>query len=130
VEYSAFSKMNIKVLIFELRGRTDRTQPYLTDQTNFRWRPAWSSRGRLQSGSRVDQHMTNAEGLVGLEFHTFRFRTTDISSTLKVFPSFSVPGRVRIDLDSGCGSSWSGLLLESQSLPRTSTASLNQREEE
>jgi hypothetical protein len=74
----------------------------VTDQTNFSVASGVVVTREMYSQSTgVDQHMTNAEGLVGLEFHTFRFRTTDISSTLKVFPSFSVPGRVRIDLDSG-----------------------------
>jgi hypothetical protein len=44
---------------------------------------------------------TNAEALVGLDFHTFRFKTLDITSRFVVFPSITVPGRVRMDLDSG-----------------------------
>jgi len=74
----------------------------VTDQTNFSvGSGVVVTRERYTPAAGVDQHMTNAEGLVGLDFHTFRFRTTDISSSLTVFPSFSVPGRVRIDLDSG-----------------------------
>jgi len=42
---------------------------------------------------------TNAEALVGVDFHTFRFKTTDITSRFVVYPSITVPGRVRMDLD-------------------------------
>jgi uncharacterized protein DUF481 len=39
---------------------------------------------------------TNADGLVGLDFFTFRFSQTDIRSRLTVFPSLTTPGRMRV----------------------------------
>jgi Protein of unknown function, DUF481 len=39
---------------------------------------------------------TNADGLVGLDFFTFRFSQTDIRSRLSVFPSLTTPGRMRV----------------------------------
>ena len=42
---------------------------------------------------------SNAEALVGLDFYRFKFKTTDLSSRLIVYPSMSDPGRVRMALD-------------------------------
>jgi len=39
---------------------------------------------------------TNADGLAGIDFATFRFSRTDIRSRLSFFPSISTPGRVRM----------------------------------
>jgi hypothetical protein len=39
---------------------------------------------------------TNADGLIGLDFFTFRFSKTDIRSRLSVFPSLTTPGRMRV----------------------------------
>ncbi len=38
----------------------------------------------------------NADALTGLDFTTFRFKTTDIRSRLLVFPSLTIPGRMRM----------------------------------
>lgn len=43
---------------------------------------------------------TNADGLVGLDFFTFRFSKTDIRSSLMVFPSLTTPGRMRLQTTS------------------------------
>lgn len=43
---------------------------------------------------------TNADGLVGLDFFTFRFSRTDIRSRLSVFPSLTTPGRMRFQTTS------------------------------
>ena len=43
---------------------------------------------------------TNADGLVGLDFFTFRFSKTDIRSRLSVFPSLTTPGRTRVQTTS------------------------------
>jgi hypothetical protein len=43
---------------------------------------------------------TNADGLVGLDFFTFRFSQTDIRSRLSVFPSLTTPGRTRVQTTS------------------------------
>jgi len=42
----------------------------------------------------------NADALAGLDFQTFRFTTTDISSRLIVYPSITTPGRMRMQLKS------------------------------
>jgi hypothetical protein len=43
---------------------------------------------------------TNADALAGLEFNTFRFETTDISSRLLLYPSLTTPGRTRMQFKS------------------------------
>ena len=43
---------------------------------------------------------TNADGLVGLDFFTFRFSKTDIRSRVSVFPSLTTPGRMRLQTTS------------------------------
>lgn len=43
---------------------------------------------------------TNADGLVGVDFLTFRFSKTDIRSRLSVFPSITTPGRMRVQTTS------------------------------
>lgn len=43
---------------------------------------------------------TNADGLVGVDFFTFRFSKTDIRSRLSVFPSLTTPGRTRLQTTS------------------------------
>lgn len=42
----------------------------------------------------------NADALVGLDFNTFRFTTTDISSRLSLYPSLTTPGRTRMQFKS------------------------------
>lgn len=39
---------------------------------------------------------TNADGLAGVDFATFRFSKTDIRSRFSLFPSISTPGRMRL----------------------------------
>lgn len=41
----------------------------------------------------------NADVLAGLEFNTFRFTTTDVSSRLLLFPSLTTPGRTRLQFN-------------------------------
>jgi hypothetical protein len=43
---------------------------------------------------------TNADALAGLDFSTFRFKTTDITSRLSLFPSMTTPGRMRLQTTS------------------------------
>lgn len=42
---------------------------------------------------------TNIDALAGLEFNTFRFTTTDISSRVLVYPSLTTPGRTRMQFN-------------------------------
>jgi hypothetical protein len=39
---------------------------------------------------------TNADAIAGLDFYTFRFKTTDIRSRFNLYPSLTTPGRVRL----------------------------------
>jgi uncharacterized protein DUF481 len=43
---------------------------------------------------------TNADAIGGIDFNTFRFAATDITSRFIVFPSVTTPGRVRTQLKS------------------------------
>ena len=43
---------------------------------------------------------TNADALAGLDFNTFRFKTTDITTRLYFFPSLTTPGRMRLQANS------------------------------
>jgi hypothetical protein len=43
---------------------------------------------------------TNADGLAGVDFLTFRFSKTDIRSRFSAFPSLTTPGRMRVQATS------------------------------
>lgn len=43
---------------------------------------------------------TNADALAGLDYTTFRFKTTDIRARLSLFPSLTTPGRMRLQATS------------------------------
>lgn len=43
---------------------------------------------------------TNADGIVGADFLTFRFNRTEIRSRLSLFPSLTTPGRARVQATS------------------------------
>ena len=43
---------------------------------------------------------TNADALAGVDFITFRFKTTDIRSRVSVYPSLTTPGRLRMQATS------------------------------
>jgi len=43
---------------------------------------------------------TNADAIAGLDFVTFRFTTTDITSRFSLFPSLTTPGRMRMQFNS------------------------------
>lgn len=43
---------------------------------------------------------TNADAIAGVDFATFRFTTTDITSRLSLFPSLTTPGRMRMQFNS------------------------------
>jgi Protein of unknown function, DUF481 len=43
---------------------------------------------------------TNADAITGIDFITYRFKTTDIRSRLNVFPSLTIPGRLRLQATS------------------------------
>jgi hypothetical protein len=46
----------------------------------------------------VDQkRKTNADALAAVNFQTFRFKTTDVRSTVMFYPSLTIPGRVRME---------------------------------
>jgi hypothetical protein len=41
---------------------------------------------------------SNIDAITGIDFTTFRFTTTDVTSRLIVFPSLTTPGRFRLQL--------------------------------
>ena len=43
---------------------------------------------------------TNADALAGVDFTTFRFKTTDIRTRFNLYPSLTTPGRVRLQATS------------------------------
>lgn len=43
---------------------------------------------------------TNADALAGVDFTTFRFKSTDIRSRFSLFPSLTTPGRTRLQVTS------------------------------
>jgi hypothetical protein len=43
---------------------------------------------------------TNADAVAGVDFITFRFKTTDIRSRILAYPSLTIPGRVRLQATS------------------------------
>jgi hypothetical protein len=72
-----------------------------TDKTSL-----WALGGAVVTHERYapstgrDPRETNVEGMVGLNFMAFRFRTVDVSARYLVNPSFTQPGRVRMALNS------------------------------
>jgi hypothetical protein len=73
----------------------------LTDRTNLSLGAGMVvARERYKPTASLNPLATNADVLIGLDFYTFRFKTTDISSRLLVYPSITLPGRVRMELDS------------------------------
>jgi Protein of unknown function, DUF481 len=73
----------------------------LTDRTIFSIAAGMVvTRERYDPSSGLEPLDTSGEALIGLDFYTFRFKTTDITSRLLVYPSMTVPGRVRLELDS------------------------------
>jgi putative salt-induced outer membrane protein YdiY len=52
------------------------------------------------STSLAQPRTTNADGLAGVDFLTFRFSKTDIRSRFSLFPSLTTPGRMRMQATS------------------------------
>ena len=52
------------------------------------------------STSTVSPESTNADGMAGLDFLTFRFGKTDLRSRISLFPSLTTPGRMRLQATS------------------------------
>ena len=73
--------------------RTDRTSLRLFAGTVF-------SRERYFPQANMIPSQGNAEGLLGADFYTFRFKVLDIRSSLLVYPSLTDARRVRISSDS------------------------------
>ena len=74
--------------------RSDRTEFLAFGGTVYTHEAYSAPPDPAQPGS---QMTNNIEGVVGVDFTLFRFKTTDIESRLTVFPSFSTPGRVRLN---------------------------------
>lgn len=73
----------------------------VTDRTNLSIGAGMVvSRERYNPALGVEPRSTNVEALVGMDFFTFRFKTTDISTRVMVYPNVTEPGRVRLGMDS------------------------------
>jgi hypothetical protein len=73
----------------------------LTERTNISaYAGVAYTRERYYPVPGLEPRASNVEAVIGLDFYTFRFKTTDISSRLVVYPSMTEPGRVRMALDS------------------------------
>ena len=46
------------------------------------------------------ERKNNVDALAGFDFQAFRFKTTDVSSTVLIYPSLTIPGRVRVQANS------------------------------
>lgn len=72
-----------------------------TDRTSFRiFAGTVFSRERYFRQQSTTPLRQNAEGLVGANFYTFRFKVLDIRSSLLVYPSLTDAGRLRLSSDS------------------------------
>ncbi len=72
----------------------------VTDRTNFSVAAGMVvARERYRPSLGLDPRSTNVEALVGMDFYTFRFKTTDVRARLLAYPSLTVPGRMRAELD-------------------------------
>ena len=83
-----------------LGGALGRTL-FRTDRTNFEiLGGVVGSRERYSSTFIGDPTATNAEGLAGLSYSSFRFKVFDLTSSIMIYPSFSQAGRLRLSSDS------------------------------
>ena len=72
-----------------------------TDRTSFvALGGVVGSRERYSANFVGDPISTNAEGLVGLTYSTFRFKVFDLTSGVMMYPSLSQAGRLRLSSDS------------------------------
>ncbi len=59
------------------------------------------TRERYSEAAGLEPRQNNAEGLIGMDAHTYRFKTLDFSARVLLFPSVSNAGRVRMGFRSG-----------------------------
>ena len=72
-----------------------------TDRTNFEiLGGVVASRERYSPTFTGDPTATNAEGLAGLSYSRFRFKVFDLTSSVRIFPSITQAGRLRLSSDS------------------------------
>jgi hypothetical protein len=57
----------------------------------------WTRELYFSNGTSPIPNTNSAEGLAGIAFEYFRFKTTDFLFNMNVFPSFTDPGRVRLN---------------------------------
>lgn len=67
-----------------------------TERTRFSIYGGLAGTREKYSSGLSEPRATNADVITGLDFITFRFKTTDIRSRLSVFPSLTIPGRTRL----------------------------------
>jgi putative salt-induced outer membrane protein YdiY len=90
-------ELNLRTTFGGALGRT----VIRTDRTSFRlFAGTVFSRERYFPQNNAISLRQNAEGLIGADFYTFRFKVLDIRSSLLVYPSLTDAGRVRISSNS------------------------------
>jgi putative salt-induced outer membrane protein YdiY len=71
-----------------------------TEQTRFSIFGGLAATREKYSAAVGTPRATNADAIAGLDFVTFRFTTTDITSRFSIFPSLTTPGRMRMQFTS------------------------------
>lgn len=88
--------LNLRTSIGGLIGRNIKQ----TEQTRFSLFAGAVGTREHYAESVGKPRTTNADGLAGIDFLTFRFNRTDIRSRVSFFPSFTTPGRMRMQTTS------------------------------
>jgi hypothetical protein len=57
------------------------------------------TRENYSANAVADPNRSNAEALFAARFTTFRFKTTEVTTAARFYPSISDPGRIRIGFD-------------------------------
>ncbi|MCM3869537.1 MAG: DUF481 domain-containing protein [Pyrinomonadaceae bacterium] len=71
-----------------------------TERTRFSIFGGLATTREKYSASVGTPRATNVDAITGLDFATFRFTTTDITSRFSLFPSLTTPGRMRMQFTS------------------------------
>ena len=94
---SSQQELDLRTTLGGALGRT----LFQTDKTNFEiLGGVVGSRERYSPTFIGDPTATNAEGLAGLSYSTFRFKVFDLTSSVRIYPSLTQAGRLRLSSDS------------------------------
>src|SRR5258705_1481256 len=88
--------LDLRTTVGGILGRNIRQ----TEQTRFSIFSGLAATPAKYSATLGTPRATNADAIAGLDFATFRFTTTDITSRFSLFPSLTTPGRMRMQFTS------------------------------